>query len=134
MTTPIDTVTAFLARFSEGKEGLYDSLRRWFTPETVWDNVGLAVTVGPEQAIELAKRFEQQMGVSSVAIELRAIAAAGNKVLTERIDHLIAADGTERWGAGVMGIFEIESDKIVAWRDYFDTAGTHALAQKWAQR
>jgi limonene-1,2-epoxide hydrolase len=33
-----------------------------------------------------------------------------------------------------MGIFEIENDKIVAWRDYFDTARTHALAQKWAQR
>jgi limonene-1,2-epoxide hydrolase len=132
--TPIDTVTAFLARFSEGREGLHDSLRRWFTPETVWDNVGLAVTTGPEQAIELAKRFEQQMGVSSVAIELRAIAATGNKVLTERIDHLLAADGTERWGAGVMGIFEIANGKIVAWRDYFDTAGTHALAQEWGQR
>jgi limonene-1,2-epoxide hydrolase len=132
--TPIDTVTAFFARFSEGKEGLYDSLRRWFTPETIWDNVGLAVTTGPEQAIELAKQFEQQMGVSCVVIELRAIAATGNKVLTERIDHLIAADGTERWGAGVMGTFEIENGKIVAWRDYFDTARTQALAEKWARR
>jgi limonene-1,2-epoxide hydrolase len=132
--TPIDTVSAFFARFSEGKEGLYDSIRRWFTPETVWDNVGLAVTTGPQQAIELAKQFEQQMGVSSVVIEVRAIAATGNQVLTERIDHLMAADGTERWGAGVMGTFEIENGKIVAWRDYFDTAGTQALADKWARR
>jgi limonene-1,2-epoxide hydrolase len=132
--TPIDTVTAFFARFSEGKEGLYDSLRRWFTPETIWDNVGLAVTTGPEQAIELAKQFEQQMGVSSVVIEVLAMAATGNKVLTERIDHLMAADGTERWGAGVMGIFEIENGKIVAWRDYFDTAETQARTEKWAHR
>jgi limonene-1,2-epoxide hydrolase len=132
--TPIDTVTAFFARFSEGKEGLYDSLRRWFTPETVWDNVGLSVTTGPEQAIELAKQFEQQMGVSSVVIEVLAMAATGNKVLTERIDHLMAADGTERWGAGVMGTFEIENGKIVAWRDYFDTAETQARTEKWARR
>jgi limonene-1,2-epoxide hydrolase len=132
--TPIDTVTAFFARFSEGKEGLQDSIRRWFTPQTVWDNVGLAVTIGPEQAIALATQFEQQMGVASVVIELRAIAASGSKVLTERIDHLIAADGAERWGAGVMGTLEIRDDKIIAWRDYFDTAATQVLAQQWAQR
>jgi hypothetical protein len=27
-----------------------------------------------------------------------------------------------------------ENEKIVAWRDYFDTACAHALAQKWARR
>jgi limonene-1,2-epoxide hydrolase len=134
MRTPIETVTIFLTRFSEGKEGLYDSVRRWFTPDTVWENVGLAVTTGPAEAIGLAAQFEQQMGVASVAVELLAIAATGRSVLTERIDHLLAADGTEVWGPRVMGIFEIENDKIVAWRDYFDTAGTHARAQKWARR
>jgi limonene-1,2-epoxide hydrolase len=129
MPTPIETVTAFLTRFSEGKEGLYDSVRRWFTPDTVWENVGLATTIGPEEAIGLAQQFEQQMGVASVVIELRAIAASGNKVLTERIDHLMAADGTEVRGPGVMGTFEIANGRIVAWRDYFDTAGTHGLVK-----
>ena len=42
MRTPIETVTNFLTRFSEGKEGLYDSVRRWFTPDTVWENVAWA--------------------------------------------------------------------------------------------
>jgi limonene-1,2-epoxide hydrolase len=134
MPTPIETVSAFCARFSEGKEGLYDAIRRWFTPKTVWDNVGLAVTTGLDEAIELAKGFEQQMGIAAVVIEMRAIAATGNKVLTERMDHLMAADGTETWGAAVMGIFEIENGKIIAWSDYFDTAKTQVLAQQWAQR
>lgn len=134
MRTPIETVTIFLKRFSEGKEGLYDSIRRWFTPETVWENVGLVVTTGPEEAMALLGQFEQRAGIASVTIELLAIAADGGKVLTERIDHLMAADGTEVEGTGVMGVFEIENDKIVAWRDYFDTAGAQALAEKWAHR
>lgn len=134
MPTPIETVTAFLTRFSEGKEGLYDSVRNMFTPKTVWENVGLAVTTGPEEAIDLAKQFEQRMGIASVAIELKAIAATGNTVLTERIDHLLAADGSEVEGSAVMGTFEVENGKIVAWRDYFDTAAAQALAQKWAHK
>jgi limonene-1,2-epoxide hydrolase len=132
MPSPIETVSTFLARFSEGKEGLYDSVRKTFTPKTVWENVGLAVTTGPEEAIELAKQFEQQMGVASVAVEVKTIAATGNSVLTERIDHLLSADGTEVEGSAVMGAFEVEDGKIIAWRDYFDTAAAQSLVQKWA--
>lgn len=134
MPTPIETVTAFLTRFSEGKEGLYASIREAFTPQTVWENVGLAVTKGAEEAIELAKQFERQMGVASVAVELKAIAASGNTVLTERIDHLLAADGRELDGPAVMGAFEVEHGKIIAWRDYFDTAAAQVLAQHWASQ
>jgi limonene-1,2-epoxide hydrolase len=134
MPTPIETVTAFLTRFSEGKEGLYDSVRTAFTPKTVWENVGLAVTIGPQEAIELAKQFEQQMGVACVAVQVKAIAATGNTVLTERIDRLLTADGEELESSAVMGAFEVENGKIIAWRDYFDSAAAQTLARKWALR
>jgi limonene-1,2-epoxide hydrolase len=50
------------------------------------------------------------------------IAADGNKVLTERVDTMVGADGKDMMGIRLMGIFEVEGDKIAAWRDYFDTA------------
>ncbi|WP_431191850.1 limonene-1,2-epoxide hydrolase family protein [Pseudomonas syringae] len=51
---------------------------------------------------------------------MRAIAANGNKVLTERLDRFERADGSEIGAPTVMGILELDGDKIVAWRDYFD--------------
>lgn len=49
-----------------------------------------------------------------------AIAADGNRVLTERLDRFVRADGSEVAAGKVMGIFEVEGVHIVAWRDYFD--------------
>lgn len=122
MPTPIDLVSAFAADFSKAGTGMYDTVRAYFTPETVWENVGLATTTGIEEAIGLIKQFEQTIGIASIKIEMLAIAADGNRVLTERIDRMLRADGSEIWAPRVMGIFEIEGDKIVAWRDYFDSA------------
>ena len=38
------------------------------------------------------------------------------------------ADGSEIGAAMVMGIFEVEGNRIVAWRDYYDVRN----AEKWA--
>lgn len=130
MPTPIETVTQFCARASEGKEGLYDAIRRWFTPETVWVNTGLAVTTGIDEALGLCRQLEVSMAVTAIDIEILAIAANGNKVLTERIDRMINDRGEETSAPPCMGIFEIEGDKILAWRDYFDTAAAFEAARK----
>ncbi|MDF5890243.1 limonene-1,2-epoxide hydrolase family protein [Pseudomonas syringae pv. syringae] len=58
--------------------------------------------------------------MATVRFEMRAIAANGNKVLTERLDRFERADGSEIGAPTVMGILELDGDKIVAWRDYFD--------------
>ena len=52
--------------------------------------------------------------------EILHIAAAGDVVLTERIDRFIGADKTVE--LPVMGVFELRDGKIAAWRDYFDLA------------
>lgn len=49
-----------------------------------------------------------------------AIAESGNKVLTERVDAF--SIGGNDVTLLLMGIFEIEGDRILAWRDYFDMA------------
>jgi limonene-1,2-epoxide hydrolase len=118
MPTPIETVTAFSAAFPEdnGKA----AIRRWFTPKTVWINEGVSSTTGIEEAIAFLERPDRSKAIAAVHFDILAIAADGNRVLTERVDRFVLADGSEVAAARLMGIFEVEGDKIVAWRDYFD--------------
>jgi limonene-1,2-epoxide hydrolase len=118
----IQTVVDFVDTINEGPEGFAKGLARWFTPQTVWENVGMSVTTGPEQALGLM----QAMGAGGIAafrIETLAIAAQGRKVLTERVDYMMNAAGETTLALPVMGVFEIAPDgKIVRWADYFDTS------------
>jgi limonene-1,2-epoxide hydrolase len=128
MATATETVKAFCVQFSKSKLGMHEAIRAYFTPKTVWENVGLAVTTGIDDALGVLAQFNQAMGIDAIDIEMLAIAADGDRVLTERIDHLLHADGSEVWDPRVMGIFEIEDGRIRAWRDYFDSAKAQSLA------
>jgi limonene-1,2-epoxide hydrolase len=118
MPTPIETVTAFSAAFAEdnGKA----AIRRWFTPKTVWVNEGVSTTTGIEEAIAFLERPGRSPDIAAVHFDILAIAADGNRVLTERVDRFVRADGSEIAAAKLMGIFEVDGECIVAWRDYFD--------------
>lgn len=122
MTNPVQTVTDFLAEWSKSPEEMHASYRTYFTDATIWENVGLSTTTGIDEALTLLGGFEANYGVDVVKVDMLAIAAAGNKVLTERIDRLMARDGSEVAALRLMGIFEVEGGKIVRWRDYFDSA------------
>jgi limonene-1,2-epoxide hydrolase len=119
--TPIETVTAFFRCWSDGIDALYGSLHEYFTPRTVWENVGLSRTVGPAEAEACFRLFEPMKTCLRMDVEMLAITAQGNKVLTERIDRVIGPDGRESATVRVMGTLEVENGRIVAWRDYFDT-------------
>ncbi len=126
MATSIETVSAFCAAFF--KDGGRPAVRGWFTPNTRWVNEGVSVTKGAEEAIAMIDALETSMGISAVHIEMLAIAADGSRVLTERLDRFERADGSEIGRAMVMGIFELEGDKIVEWRDYFDVNALQKFA------
>jgi limonene-1,2-epoxide hydrolase len=128
MPTPIETVTAFCAAFS--KDHGKSAVRQWFTPETVWVNEGISVTTGIDEAIAALEAVEKSVGIKDADFDMLAIAADGNRVLTERLDRFKRADGSEIGAAMVMGIFEVDGDHIVAWRDYYDVRA----AEKWATR
>jgi limonene-1,2-epoxide hydrolase len=83
--TPIETVTAFFRCWSDGIDALYGSLHEYFTPRTVWENVGLSRTVGPAEAEACFRLFEPMKTCLRMDVEMLAITAQGNKVLTERI-------------------------------------------------
>lgn len=119
MPTPTETVTTFLARWAVPAD-LNQAFRDTFTPSTVWENVGMATTTGVDEALALNRSFEETLGMASIRAENLAVAADGNRVLTERIDHLLDGEGRAIMSARCMGVFEVEDGKIVAWRDFFE--------------
>jgi limonene-1,2-epoxide hydrolase len=123
MSSAIDTVNAFLAECARSKEAMHAAFRSYFNPTTIWENVGMMSTTGAEEALALMGNFEAQLGLATMKVDMVAIAAQGNKVLTERVDHMVKPDGGVAMSVRVCGIFEVEGGKITAWRDYFDTAG-----------
>lgn len=125
---PSEVVTTFLALW-EKPGGLDQSVRDYFLPTTVWENVGMAKTTGVDEAVALNAQLGAAMGLATIRVDMLALATAGNKVLTERVDHMVNAAGETMFSAPVAGIFEIEEGKIAAWRDYFDSTGAAAAMQ-----
>ena len=89
----------------------------FFTEDAVYHNIPMEAVQG-RAAIEATLGGFMTPGTES-RFELKAIAASGNTVLTERVDVLTM--GGKRIEIAVMGTFEMTDDgKISAWRDYFD--------------
>jgi limonene-1,2-epoxide hydrolase len=124
MTTPSETVIAFLAKCGTGKTGMMDAFREFFTAETTWELVGSTTTTGIDEALAKVKATQADYGMDHLVSEVLAVAANGESVLTERIDHVRRADGSNIDSCPCMGIFEVARGKITAWREYYDTA-TH---------
>jgi limonene-1,2-epoxide hydrolase len=116
-------VLAFFEEWGLAKSDMIEAMRRRFTPETVWENVGVATTVGFDQAMMFLDGFSAQFDFERGEVIVHNIATAGNVVLTERTDNFYDAAGKQIVSIKLMGIFEMQGSKILAWRDYFDTKG-----------
>ena len=122
MSTPADIVKTFLSMW-ETPGGIEKSLRDYFTPETLYENVGMSTTTGVDQAKAVFAGFSASLGMATMWVENLHVAAMGDTVLTERIDHVRDGAGKTLMSIRVMGAFDVKDGKIMAWRDYFDTAG-----------
>ncbi|MBF9150017.1 limonene-1,2-epoxide hydrolase family protein [Novosphingobium jiangmenense] len=121
MSGPVETVATFCAMWDQ-PGGFAASIREYFTEQTDYENVGMSHTIGTDQGLALVAGFENDMGIARIKVDMLAVAANGNTVLTERVDHMINAAGETFASLRLMGIFELQDGKIVKWRDYFDTA------------
>ncbi|MEJ2458610.1 MAG: limonene-1,2-epoxide hydrolase family protein [Novosphingobium sp.] len=120
MPTSTEVVQNFFDLCATGKSGIQEALNNYFTPSTVWENVGLATTTGVEEALAFLASAEESAGMTHFDVDMLCIVADGNRVLTERVDRLLTATGEPALTVRVMGIFEVADGKIAAWRDYFD--------------
>ena len=93
-----------------------DEIVSYFAADAVWDNVPLGAVSGQEEIRKAVRGYVDR--TTHGDIEILNLAIAGNVVLTERVDHFVY-DG-KPIHARVMGAFEVNGDKITAWRDYFE--------------
>jgi limonene-1,2-epoxide hydrolase len=114
MAEPIDVVRSFCDAWGTAS---IDELVAYFVDDAVYHNIPLDPVNGVDAIRATIAGFTT--GVESVVFETTHIAAAGNVVLTERVDVFTFPNGTIR--LPVSGTFEVNGDgKITAWRDYFD--------------
>ncbi len=124
---PVAVVERYFAALGPTREAFWSSFDTFFDDATVWENVGLGCTVGRDEAVAFARQFP--VDFDYMTVDVLHIAAAGDTVLTERIDYLHDAQGAVVATVRVAGTFLIDGDVIREWRDYYDTAGfAEALA------
>ena len=111
--SPVEVVRRFCALWADGD---LDAIVGSFTDDAVYHNMPIDPVVGPEAIRAFIEGFLG--GVDKVTFEVRNIAAAGDVVMTERVD-VFEAPG-KRIELPVMGAFELRDGRIAAWRDYFD--------------
>jgi limonene-1,2-epoxide hydrolase len=113
MSDPLTVVTEFCAAWTRLDA---DEIAGYFTDESVYHNIPLDPVVGRDDIRAFIEGFTG--GVDSVVFEIRHVLCDGPLVMTERVDHFHSPGRVI--SLPVMGTFEVEGDKIVAWRDYFD--------------
>ncbi len=93
-----------------------DEFASYFTEDAIWTNSPWPHVVGRDAIRETLRRGAKQM--KALPWEIRHIVAAGEVVMTERVDNFLV--GNTQVKVPCMGVFELRDGKIAAWRDYWD--------------
>lgn len=121
MSNPEDVVFDLFKRLETGdvaqsKQAMEDLM----TDDCVWANSGFPTAEGKAACLATMDAFNAGLGVTGLRVETLHWASRGNSVVTERIDHLMGADGAVVASVPVAGTLEVRDGKVCAWRDYFD--------------
>ena len=110
----IDAIRRFCAAWSN-----FDipAIMEFFADDAVYHNMPIQPIQGKDAIKGVIEQYSAPF--QRADWEITNIAAAGDIVLTERIDRFIGDKSVE---LPVMGTFELRDGKITAWRDYFDLA------------
>jgi limonene-1,2-epoxide hydrolase len=121
MADAIATVRQFLDSLDASSlEESLQNLAAAVTDDFVWQNSGFPTCEGRDAGVAFFRGFAAPMGLTGIRVEVLAMAAHGDAVVTERIDHFVGADGQVVASLPLAGTLEVSGDKVKAWRDYFD--------------
>ncbi len=116
MADPIEVVRDFCDAMVKRDP---EAVRGFLADDVVYQNTGMPAKFGADDVLaDLAGQFA--MFPDSYEYRIGNIAAAGEVVLTERVDMIADFDGRHH-GVPVMGTFIVDGGKICRWTDYFDT-------------
>lgn len=93
-----------------------DELIGFFTPAAVYHNIPLPPATGIDAIREALNMYVP--GSPEIQFEILRMASSGSVVFTERIDRMTFNGKAVQ--LPVVGVFELDGDRISAWRDYFD--------------
>jgi limonene-1,2-epoxide hydrolase len=96
--------------------------------DVVWETVGLPAHRGKDACVAYLDELHARTGMTYCTIDVLNIASVGDVVLTERVDKMYRADGTEIMEFRLMGAIELRNGLIVRYTDYLDTASIAAAA------
>ena len=94
-------------------------LAGYFTDDAVYHNIPMEPVQGREAIQQFIAGFVA--AVDGIDFNVHRQVSDGTLVMNERTDVLRRKDGGEV-SLPVMGVFEIQNDRIAVWRDYFDMA------------
>jgi limonene-1,2-epoxide hydrolase len=114
MAESIDLVRRFCDEWGNGPD--IAALMAYFADDAVYHNIPVDPVRGVDAIRSTIEMFTK--GVEHVEFKMLNVAAAGDVVLTERVDVFVLPHVTIE--LPVMGTFEVSDGKIAAWRDYFD--------------
>lgn len=114
--TPTEVVLSFL---KDWETGFVAAFEKWLAPDALWQNTGFPDMKGHQAYMALLQRYQEVIQLPYGRAEIISIAENGDKVLTERIDHLWD-DGEGRHSTKIMGTFEVAGGKITRYSDYFN--------------
>ena len=97
--------------------GDVDTASDLLAPDVRYTNVSLP-TIRGREAVHRVLRTALDLPGAGFEADVHSIAAAGNTVLTERVDVLRC--GPVRIRFWVCGRFDVVDGRVVLWRDYFD--------------
>lgn len=120
-TENVQRVKAFFERWGTSYEELCASFHDFLTPDGRWENVGLAVTHGPDEAVSDFIDKAHASGLDTVKVEFIHIGESDNIVWGERIDHIVTPDGQVAISVPVASVMEMTPEgRCASWREYFD--------------
>jgi limonene-1,2-epoxide hydrolase len=111
----IDLVKRFCAAW---KDIDVPTIMDFFADDAIYHNMPIQPIQGKDAIKGVIEQFSAPF--EHCPWQVLNIAAAGNVVLTERVDGFVGSGKNVQ--LPVMGVFEIRDGKIAAWRDYFDLA------------
>ncbi|OBK47643.1 limonene-1,2-epoxide hydrolase family protein [Mycobacterium sp. 1081908.1] len=109
-----ELVTEFCKRWASPQP---EELAGYFTEDAVYHNIPMDPVRGREAIKEFIAGF--LAAFDGIDFNVHRQISDGSLVMNERTDVMRRKDGGTI-PLPVMGVFEVQDGKIVAWRDYFD--------------
>jgi limonene-1,2-epoxide hydrolase len=117
----VEIVREFFDAMGPTLEEFKRNYRERMADDVVWESVGFPPREGKDACIAYLDDLHTRTGMEYCSVEMLHLASAGDVVLSERVDTMHRADGSEIMRFRIMGAIELRDGKITRYSDYFDT-------------